>query len=231
MTVPRNLWTDDELVILVPVLRRPHRVAPLLDSITATVPGAQVLFVATADDADELAALDAAGAEYITVPPEREGYAPKINAGYRATDRALLFLGADDLRFHPGWFAHASARIQGRVGVVGVNDLGNPRVMRGKHATQFLIARSYVDQHGTIDQPGLVLHEGYRHNFVDDELLATARRRGAVAMALRSHVEHLHPNWKKSVRDTVYDLGQASFEADREVYNSRRHLWGQAHAR
>ena len=39
-----------ELVILVPVLRRPHNVRPLLESVRATTPGARVLFIADPGD-------------------------------------------------------------------------------------------------------------------------------------------------------------------------------------
>lgn len=220
-------------LIIVPVLRRPHRVAPLLESIDAATPEPhRVLFVASPEDEAEQKAIAAAGADVLVLdsPAGRGDYARKINLAYTVTDDPLLFLGADDLCFHRGWLEAAVAAMTGDVGAVGTNDLGNARVVRGDHATHFLVTRAYADR-GTIDEPGKILHEGYCHNFVDDEFLATARLRGAVAMAPESHVEHLHPNWGKAPHDETYERGQAGFEVDRRHFNHRRHLWGQRERR
>jgi hypothetical protein len=227
------MTVGDPMLIVVPVLRRPHRVAPLIESIDAATPGPhRTLFVCSPDDHAEHAAVDAAGGERLTVdwPPGRGDYARKINAAYRQSTEPLLFFGADDLHFHPDWLPAAVAQLTEGVGVVGTNDLGNVRVISGDHATHFLVTRGYCDR-GTIDEPDGPLHEGYHHNFVDDEFLATARLRNAVAMATDSHVEHLHPHWKKSEMDDTYRKGLNRFDADRRHYNSRRHHWGQTAAR
>lgn len=111
------------------------------------------------------------------------------------------------------------------VGVVGTNDLGNPRVIAGKTATHSLVTRAYVGEHGTVDEPGKVLHEGYQHNFCDTEFVETAKRRGAWAFAGDSVVEHLHPHWSKGDDDETYRRGQAGFEVDRRLHARRRRLW------
>ena len=224
---PVYVVSTAELVILVPVLHRPHRVRPLLDSVAAATPEPhRVLFICSPDDHAEIAAVDQAGADRLNLdtPPGRGDYARKINAGHRATSEPILFLAADDLAFHPGWWSTARDLLD-RWAVVGTNDLGNRRVMRGEHATHSLVTRDYIDRFGTIDQPGRVLHEGYWHNFVDDEFIGTARHRGQFTFSRRSVVEHLHPNWHKSERDDTYDRGQARFEVDRRLCNRRRHLW------
>jgi hypothetical protein len=106
--------------------------------------------------------------------------------------------------------------------VVGTNDLGNPRVTSGEHATHLLIRRSYVDEHGASwDGPKTVCHEGYRHWYVDDEIVTAAKQRGTWAMALGSVVEHLHPMWGKGEPDEVYLAGQASAKADAELFQAR----------
>jgi hypothetical protein len=217
-----------QLVVIVPVLRRPHRVVPLLESIEATTPEPhRVLFMCTTGDTAEIDAVNAAGAEHIDIEYETHGdYARKINLGYGATTEPLLFLGADDLRFHPGWLEQAVAAATVGVGVVGTNDLGNARVKAGRHATHSLVTRSYVDEHGTIDEHRKILHEGYRHNFVDDELVATAKLRDAWAFAPHSIVEHQHPDWSKASRDEVYDLGQSGFTVDRRLFLNRQQRWG-----
>lgn len=215
-----------QVVVVVPVLRRPHRVAPLMESLRATVDerDATLLFVTDPDDDAEIAEIDRLSGDRMD---HAGSYAAKVNAAYRATSEPLIFLAADDVEFLPGWLDAAAARMERRgVGVVGTNDLSNPRVVAGRHATHSLVAREYADARGTIDRRREVLHEGYRHNFCDDELLGTARRRQAYAWARDSHVRHLHPNFHPAVvRDEVYEIGQAAFEADRAVYQRRRRLW------
>lgn len=214
------------VAIIVPVLRRPHRVVPLLESIEAATPGARVLFVCTPGDDEEIAAIEQAGGDYICTPEvyETGDYAKKTNLGYRATWEPLLFLGADDLHFLPGWLDIATARLIDGIGVVGTNDLCNRRTRR-VHSTHSLVTREYADR-GTIDQPGQILHEGYHHVFCDDELIATARSRDAYVHADDCKVEHLHPTGRRKVaRDAVYDHGISQFEADRAIFEGRQHLW------
>jgi hypothetical protein len=216
-----------DLVILVPMLGRPHRVQPLLASTDATVPKARVLFCLSPHDKAVLDEVDRAGREWLTVPWAARGdYARKINAGYRHTTEPHIFTGADDLQFHPGWYEAATAHLRPGIGVVGTNDLGSPRVIAGDHATHSLVTREYADRHGTIDQPGAILCEAYWHEFVDDELVGTAKRRGAFAMALDSKVAHLHPNWDPSIPiDGLYAQQQTRMRASRPLYQRRRQLW------
>lgn len=209
--------------MLVPVLRRPHRVAPLL----ATLDGHRVLFIASPGDHAEHRALDAAGADYLILdrPPCPGDYARKIQAGFEATTEPLVFLAADDLAFHPDWFEQATKHLEPGVGVVGTNDLCNRRVMRGEHATHSLVTRTYVLEYGTIDQPGQVLHDGYPHEYVDDELVGTAKHRGAWAFAADSIVEHLHPMAGKAPMDDLYRQQAARMKAGRRLYERRRPMW------
>jgi len=213
------------LVIVVPMLGRAHRVAPLVESIRATCAG-RVLFALTPGDDEVRAAVDALDCEHIDVPRQPVGdYARKINAGYRSTTEAHILCGADDLKFHPGWYEAAVAALGPGIGVVGTNDLGNPRVMAGQHATHCLVTRDYADRFGTVDQAGQIMHEGYPHEYVDDELIGTAKMRRAWAFAPGSHVEHLHPNWGKAPRDEMYDQQQARMRAGADLYRRRRRLW------
>lgn len=216
-----------DVAILVPVLRRPHRVAPLLDSIQESTPAgrARVLFLGSPGDAAEHLAVEEARAELMICDPLAPGdYARKINLAIRRTAEPLLFLGADDLRFHPGWLEAAEALLSETVGVVGTNDLCNPRVMRGEHATHFLVARWYADL-GTVDEEGKLLHEGYAHEYVDNELIATARSRGAYAHAADSRVEHLHPIARRAPVDALYAAAPARLRQGRALFKEREALW------
>lgn len=221
-----TVWADSDIAIVVPMLGRPHRVGPLLASIEQTAPGAHVLFCLTPEDSRVIAAVKRAGRPWITVERQPVGdYARKINAGYRRTSQPLIMTGADDLLFHPGWWQAAVAELGPGIGVVGTNDLGNPRVTRGDHATHFLVTRDYIDRYGLIDQPGAVFYEGYPHEWVDDELVATAKHRGVWAFAADSHVEHLHPNWGKGSIDQSYRAQPARIRQGRPLFERRSRLW------
>lgn len=219
------------LCILVPVLRRPHRVKPLLESIRKATPGAETLFICSpGDDAERHAVhegIEDFGQRFVDVTECDGNYAAKINHGRGVTSIPppdLLFLGADDLDFHPGWFEAAIAKLTPGIGVVGTNDLGSPRVIAGEHATHSLVTREYAAL-GTIDEPDKLLHEGYPHEFVDDEFVETAKHRGAFVSAKDSHVEHMHPSWSKAPLDDLYRAQRSRMRAGRPIYNARRPLW------
>jgi len=149
-------------------------------------------------------------------------FAERINTGYRASEEPWVFITGDDVEFRAGWLDHAQAVAGRNYDVVGTNDLGNPRVTAGEHATHLLIRRSYVDEHGASwDGPQAVCHEGYRHWFVDDEIVLAAKQRNAWAMALGSIVEHHHPLWGKAEDDEVYQLGQSFADEDQELFEKR----------
>lgn len=217
----------EPVAIIVPVLRRPWRVAPLLESIDSATPEPhRTLFVVNEDDTAELAALEQASAEFIVVEPHRRSYACKINDGYRATSEPLIFLAADDLHFRPDWCRRAQSLLTAAVHVVGTNDICNPRVMCGQHSTHTLVRRSYIEQRsGVVDERDTVLHEGYRHDWVDDEFIQTAMTRGVYAHAFDAIVEHLHPNNGKAPDDDTYRLGREVSRDGRRLFQRRQQLW------
>lgn len=220
--------TGTRTAILVPVLRRPQNVRPTIERFAEATPEPhRILFLATAGDSAEIDEIRSAGADVVEVPPNRRGdYARKINTGYRETLEPFLFLGADDLAPRPGWLSAALARFEDpSIGVVGTQDLGNARVIAGLHATHSVVRRTYVDQYGTIDERGKVLHEGYPHEFVDDEFVATAQHRGAFVFEPTSIVEHLHPLWGKAPTDDLYNAHAARMRAGRTLFARRRRLW------
>ena len=215
------------VAILVPALRRPHRVAPLLENVAkATAVPHRVVFICSPEDEAEQAAVVAAGADMLVLdrPCGAGDYARKINHGHRNTTESFLLFGADDLRFRSSWFERAVERMVGHVGVVGTNDLGNSKVIAGEHATHPLVARWYADL-GTVDDPAGPLHEGYDHNFVDNEFVETAKARQAWAFAPDSVVEHLHPSWSKADWDDVYERGQSGWHTDRRLFTKRARKW------
>jgi hypothetical protein len=243
----RDYWAQavappatDSVAVVVPVLRRPQNAAPFMSSLRASTGLATAYAVADDSDEETQRAWRAEGATVIGwADDDGPGtFAEKINVAYRRTGNGgmdvpdplvqpWLLLTGDDVRFHAGWLDHAQAAAGDRYHVVGTNDLANPRVVVGEHATHLLVRRSYVDEQGASwDGPKTVAHEGYRHWYVDDEIVTAAKQRGVWAMALGSRVEHLHPLFGTAPDDDVYELGRSFTEQDGALFRRRLAEYG-----
>lgn len=224
-----------QLTILVPLWKRTAHIGRLRASVEATVPEAQLLFVVSRDDRAVVDVIAYAGDQRVVVdwPGGAAGdYARKINAGYRASDRAYLFTGADDIVFQPGWYDaaldvlhDAPAGLHTR-GVVGTVDDCNPRTLDGSHSTHSLVARWYADGGCCVDQAHVIYHEGYDHDYCDDELVRTAMSRGVYGHAFDAHVTHLHHMNGAAPLDPTYERGRARTRHSRRIFRQRQRLWG-----
>lgn len=228
----RDYWThalappaNERVAVIVPVLERPQNAEPFMRSLRASTGLATCYAICETVDHPSQSAWMKAGAEVIV--GDAHTFAEKVNVGVSvsakfAPPHPWLFLTGDDVRFHPGWLDHAQAIAGDTHHVVGTNDMGNPRVIAGEHATHLLVRRSYVTEVGASwDGPGVACHEGYRHWFVDDEVVTAAKQRNVWAMALGSRVEHLHPAWGKAEMDDVYELGQKAADEDGRLFRRR----------
>ena len=211
-----------DCVVIVPMLGRAGQADRLATSLADSTDRARLLFVCTDTDTEVLAAV--ARYDHLVVPPaERGDYAHKTNVGVAASCEPLIFTAAIDLHFHDGWLDAAEWMLEGLTQVVGTNDLANPRTAAG-HSTHTLTTRGYAER-GLIDgRPGL-LCEDYIHEFVDDEMVGTARKRGVYAHAVDAVVEHLHPMVGKADWDDTYRRMNGRMRADRGLFNRRRQLW------
>lgn len=207
--------------VIVPVLHRPANVEPFMASLQeATEPVVDVWFVVEPDDDEEVAEVLHCGGRVLIHPGT---FAEKVNWAYGGTKAPWLFLVGDDVRFRPGWLEYAS-KVQEQTGaqVIGTNDLGNPAVLTGNHATHMLVNREYIDKVGASwDGPGIVAHEGYHHWFIDNEIITAAKQRGVWAPSLASVVEHLHPYWGKAEDDEVYQRGRERIAEDQALWQRR----------
>lgn len=213
--------------VLVPVLHRPQNIEPFIQSLRASTGLANVLFIAEEDDDETINAIHRCGGDVLR---HSGTFAQKINKAHhwlatqlREARSPWVFLAGDDVRFRPGWLDHAQdvAR-RYKAQVVGTNDLANPRVMRGEHATHMLISVDYIDQQGASwDGPGTVCHEGYHHWFVDDEIVTVAKQRKVWQSAIGAEVEHLHPMVGKAPDDEIYTLGSSRSQEDEHLFNLR----------
>lgn len=180
-------------------------------------------FIHDHDDFPEVEAIERANVEKEAICCSGN-YATKINSGVEYTDEPFIFTGADDLEFHPGWYAKALEKMTKDIMVVGTNDLCNPAVIAGMHATHFLVKREYFAQ-GTIDEPYKLLHEGYEHEWVDNEFIETAKARGVYAHADEAVVEHLHPMVGKAPMDQLYEGSQGRIQRGGQLFMQRQLLW------
>jgi hypothetical protein len=221
------------ILIVIPVLNRPHRVQPLVENIYRSRRHLELhpVFVLSPDDHEELEEVENSGEDYIVCDwqPERGDFARKTNLAANSFDDEWILAGADDLYFQPGWAeAAVSVATKTKKRFVSTNDRANPLVMRGDHATHPLVHRSYL-QEGTIDEPNKIYFEGYSHQCVDNEATATAKYRNEYVFAQSSVVEHHHPIYpRRGVRvplDSTYEKGLRDGKEDLALFKSRQHLW------
>jgi hypothetical protein len=222
--------SQSEIAVLIPTLRRPLRVEPILASLEQARGRVayRPLFIVSESDIYTRSVVEAAGADPVVAgwEPGRADYQRKVNLGLRESSEPWLFVGADDVRFEPGW-ADSALECAAATGaaVVGTNDLHHPGVLAGEFATHWFVNRAYAERFGTVDEPGKILHEGYWHNFPDNECSETAKARGAWAFCRESVVEHLHPVWGFGEMDASYTATQAHFHEDAALYRQREKLW------
>ncbi len=217
------------IVVVVPVYKRPHRVEPLVASFTESKPKkARIMFVASPEDREELAALEYAGVDHLVTEQRRRpgDWASKINLGYRNTTEDWIVCCGDDVHFHPKWDTHLllKAELTG-ARVIGTSDM-NPRAdSAGIYSPHPAVARSYADELGTVDGPGAIMCEVYDHNYPDRELAATAIWRKEWAFCRRAVLEHLHPAFSSAPPDATYRLGMRQFGRDGRMFRQRSRLW------
>lgn len=214
--------------ILIPTLGRPERIGRIAENIRETTGVDHRLWFLVEEP--DVATIDACrDAEQLWIVNEHEpNYSGAILTGYKHTDQQFLFAGADDLRFHPGWAEAAVALMDDWVAVVGTQDLLNPYVAAGMHATHYLVARWYLDEiGGVVDQgPGSFLNGAYTHQWTDTEFIGTAKARARFRPCLESVVEHLHAySGKGEAPDATTAKGMVNVTQDAKLYDSRKHLW------
>lgn len=214
------------VVIVVPVLNRPHKVAPLLTNIRQSTPEPfRVLWVVDPDDEPEMRALAEARVHPDEVLVVGGSYGRKINLGITASTEPLIFPAADDLFFEPRWLEEAVAKMNETVCFVGTQDLGHRLTREGQVSPHPLVTREYVEKFGTIDEPGKLYCELYNHMCVDREAVETAKYRGVWDFSHKSVIEHMHPAFGKAPDDATYRKSKVHWNEDLALLRERRRLW------
>jgi glycosyltransferase involved in cell wall biosynthesis len=210
------------IAVIVPTLNRAHKVQGIIDNLKNTAQEAIPYFVVEQHDVDTLRAIGLAGGNYI-INKRAPSYAGAVNTALEQTTEPYLFVSADDFFYHPGWLEPLLLQSKTH-GLCASNDLHNQDVQAGELATCFLITREYA-QVACIDEPGVMLHEGYTHNFVDAEVSETAIMRGQFCYCPESKVEHQHYLWGLAVKDATYDKTLVHHAQDEALFLERRKLW------
>lgn len=214
------------VAILIPSYGRAKRIPALVENIAAATPEPHtVVVIVESSQYAEYAAIAPAGV--IVIRNTRSpNYAGAINCGFQATNEPLLFAGADDLRFHGGWLAPLLSLVE-ETAVVGTNDLLNPYVAQGLHATHYLFRRDYIaNMGGTWEKgAGIVMYEELDHQYTDTAFIGIARARQQFAPCLDSVVEHMHFLAGKAEHDLTYERAYRDEPADRLIYLDKKTQW------
>lgn len=210
------------VAILIPTYGRVDRLKAVVEN--AWHPDANVYLIVEPDEHKAACREFHYGSAWVITRPEGFGnYAAAVNHAYRHTAEPYLFTGADDLNFHDGWLETAMERMTDDVAVVGTNDLGNPEVLAGDHATHCLVDRAYLDDPGGLydEGPGSFMPDVYDHNWTDREFIEVAKLRGVWTPCLESVVEHNHVCWGKAAMDETYQKSFRGEQTDRAIYEQR----------
>ena len=162
-----------------------------------------------------------------------KSYAENVNALLAESTADWVLVVGDDVEFTPGWFA-AARELSDQFDIIGTNDseagrIRNPEVAAGKHADHFFVRRSYVDDEGaSLDGPGILAPECYRHWWTDKEIIGLAKARGVYGHAADCRIIHHHPGYdgNEAARagDLVYMMAVGASADDAETFQQRAPL-------
>jgi len=213
------------VAVIVPVMRRPHCVRPLIRSYKDSDAVGDLYFIVDCNDKAERQAIAQEGGTEIVNHGELQTFARKCNIGYERTHEPwLLFIG-DDVYFHKGW--QQEALKNSSKANISTNDMLTEEVQSGSHCVHPIVKRSFIDQVGlSFDGPGTVCHEGYNHMFVDNEWTHIAKREQQFRYEPNAIIEHMHYTKYQEDKDEVSELGLSSYRLDRELWFKRLAEYG-----
>jgi glycosyltransferase involved in cell wall biosynthesis len=190
-------------------------------------------FAESLDDTSDSSVLLILGQEEPDSPVHAEKlqtYSQNVNAALKESQADWVLIVGDDVEFTPGWL-EAARELSDRYDVIGTNDsepgrVRNPLVANGSHADHFFVRRSYIDEVGaSLEGPGILMPECYRHWYTDKEVIELAKARGVFAPCLDSVIIHHHPGYdgREDAReaDPVYMAAVESSEQDRKTWMGR----------
>lgn len=209
--------------IIIPTYKRIQNISKCFNNILET-PDCRPLFVIHESDKESLDEVNRLGVDY-TIDKQLPSGVNASNCGYWSVKSNWFVLSQDDIIFHPNWLDNAKKYIIKGIKVIGLYD-GYPYHLQSQHSVAWLINRNYVQRNSlSIGHKNVLFNPDYKKNYADNELNDTAKFRGVWAFASDSLAEHLHPGFNKSQMDSTYQMNENFLSEDRELYNSRIHLW------
>lgn len=211
-----------DVVVVVPVMRRPKNATKFMSSIRKATPEGVATVVAVCDDDDHETRRAWERRDATVLRAERGRTFPnKVQHAYLNTSESWILLVGDDVEFQLGWWDAAMAVADGHA-LISTNDCGNPYVTTGELAIHPIMRRTWVDESGgSWDGPGHIAHEGYTHGFVDWEWSTKARDEGMFVFASDCVVKHMHPVWQRGKWDSVYSEGIRRAARDSALFKQR----------
>lgn len=218
-------------MIVVPVMKRPWAASGFMASLEATTPESVPVWAVSDDDDEQTRRAWAACGATVSIG-DGPTFANKVQWAYDHSlpiDPPWMLLVGDDVEFHDGWYDWACVAMRRRsVNLIATNDLHNPFVLRGEHATHPIIRRRWVAESGASwDGPGHIAHQGYHHAYVDAEWTARAKQDDCFMFAQHVIIEHHHPTWTRGPTDATYRRGMARYDQDRRLFEDRKARYGQ----
>lgn len=206
-----------QLISVITPSRRVERLERYFWSLYETTPRGALETITIVDGAGlDSVAVALEYSDKVIVRSERGGAPSAWNEGAAIARGDFFLLGADDIRFKPGWFEAAMAEMRALdcFGMVGFNDESPNARGRGTH---YLVSRRYaVERWG-----GVMVCPHYDHNYTDWEAEQRARLDGAYRWAEQARVEHEHYDWNKNLWDETYARTKATMNEDQALYSRR----------
>lgn len=195
--------------------RRPDRLVQALSSLRETTATYDVHVIVTAETEDVYQAATFY-ADLVVQVMEPVSAASAWNIAAAASTAEWFGLGADDLRFHPGWLDAAWPFLTDEWGVVGFED-GSNGYERVGWTSHYAASRKFCVEH----MGGVFVPTCYGHYYVDVETCRIAQGLGKFVYVPDALVEHLHPDWNKTLLDPTYLTNAAKMDADRVLFSRR----------
>lgn len=212
------------LAVLMPTYQRPHHLAWIAENLRQMTPASlyQLYFIIEPHDEESIRTAQAIEDPCVSVLIINAGSSNRaLNMGCALTFEPYIYNACDDLEFTPGW-AERMLKVFKEEPTARVVSSWDGFCVNGKSG--YMLDRNYVQQFGTIDEPGKIMHE-YHHYYADEELMRTAMHR-KVFHASEVPVLHHHPALSsKYSRDATYERAESTYSDDAKTYETRRHLF------
>lgn len=214
------------LGVYIPTYGRPNKLQQVADNLKEATQGEWNLYwCCEENDPESINSALKTGAKVI-INKRKPTYSDALQEIYEQTDEEIFLWGNDDFHFLKNWNEQPLEIMKNNkgIGVLGLHD-GNPYT---KYWSISLVRRKYIEeQSGVIDIPNRVLYP-YNHNYVDDELTATAIKREVWQKCMAPCIQHQHHSFKwlgDFPHDATYAKNDKKIAEDNETYHSRVHLW------